>query len=593
MGIGWAVDTNPSQVYDMPPRPELSSRGTIVNRDRDHVAHYYRDAQRYPSPLTNESSYRNGEGGSSRDPRISHYQSGIRESARGSHSNYSSPSGGYYSPPIHYTPAAPKLPDFYSRPNHHPSRTPSASDRYESPSPQTQPARKDKGKASSHPAEGSSRFGSDRYDTSHRNNDRPRISSREASREPVRRSPPKEPTAAQVTKWNSTPPSDPRQLSKYTCGKSGILKNPKTMVEYERFAQAIKNNKISWETPTVLAIDFVYDVPVFPSPSVSSLQKSAPPPPASGDDERAHKKSKIEPTSNENERNLSNHSNKHRSNDHGMNLTRNASKHSNNDRSDDHELNLTTNANKHSNKDRSNDHETNSTRNSRIDSSSTLATSSNGSTNGHTDVHVARPLATMPAAAATTSTDLAISTQRKIKNTITVINAILDDGGYCYMPYRAFEKSYDRLRVNMSPAMTGSELNFALQSDLQTEVSSFIVLTMFPGNPLARYIRLKRRDIKHRRSQEDENIDIFRQRFISEASKIVFPETVISIHALVYLMESLKPDPLSDVVVRQRLGQIDVYDFLISSSSGWTARHMGYNDRELVTFNTPNAEPKV
>lgn len=27
---------------------------------------------------------------------------------------------------------------------------------------------------------------------------------------------------------------------------------------------------------------------------------------------------------------------------------------------------------------------------------------------------------------------------------------------YCYMPYRAFEKSYDRLRVNMSPAMTGT-----------------------------------------------------------------------------------------------------------------------------------------
>ena len=32
----------------------------------------------------------------------------------------------------------------------------------------------------------------------------------------------------------------------------------------------------------------------------------------------------------------------------------------------------------------------------------------------------------------------------------------VDKDEYCYMPYRAFEKSYDRLRVNMSPAMTGT-----------------------------------------------------------------------------------------------------------------------------------------
>jgi hypothetical protein len=134
----------------------------------------------------------------------------------------------------------------------------------------------------------------------------------------------------------------------------------------------------------------------------------------------------------------------------------------------------------------------------------------------------------------------------------------------------------------------GAELNHALQSGLPTEVSSHVVLTMFPGNPLARYIRLKHRDIKHRRSPEDDHVEAFRRRFLSEASRIVFPGTIISIHALVYLMESLKPDPLSDVAVRHRLGQVDLYDFLVCSSSAWEAHHMGHVDRELVAFNPPN-----
>ena len=126
-----------------------------------------------------------------------------------------------------------------------------------------------------------------------------------------------------------------------------------------------------------------------------------------------------------------------------------------------------------------------------------------------------------------------------------------------------------------------------MQSDLQTEVSSHVVLTMFPGNPLARYIRLRDRDIKHRRGREDDHAEAFRRRFLSEASRIVFPGTIISIHALVYLMESLRPDPLSDLAVRQRLGQVDLYDFLTTSSTAWEAHHMGHLDRELVAFNPP------
>ncbi|KAI8576387.1 hypothetical protein K450DRAFT_257056 [Umbelopsis ramanniana AG] len=555
MGISWAVDANPSQVYDMPPRPELSSRGTIVNREKDQVAHYYRDAQRYPSQFMNESSYRTSEGGSSRDPRISHYQSSTRESTRGSHSNYSSHAGSHHrlQPSVHRYPI--KQPDFYSRSTHHssPTSSVSSSDRYESPTPmpQKQSGRQDKGKVSSKSVAGSSGFDNDRYDTSHRNEDRPKISSRETSREPLRESS-KEPTAAQVAKWVSASPKDSRQLAKFACGKGGILKNgPKTLAERENFAQAIEKDEISWEAPMVLAVDFVYDVPVFPSPSVSTLKKSAPPPPTSGDEERSHKKSRIEPTSTEYERG--------------------SSKHLSYDRSKD-------------------DLENNSSRNSNIEPSSKLAASSNGSVSGNADAHVGRISATTSASAAvpTSSTDLVqVSIHRKIKNTITVINAILEDGGYCYMPYRAFEKSYDRLRVNMSPAMTGAELNHALQSDLQTEVSSHVVLTMFPGNPLARYIRLKVRDIQHRRSQEDDHTEAFRRRFLSEASKIVFPGTIISIHALVYLMESLRPDPLSDAAVRHRLGQVDLYDFLISSSSAWDAHHMGHFDRELVAFNPP------
>lgn len=129
-----------------------------------------------------------------------------------------------------------------------------------------------------------------------------------------------------------------------------------------------------------------------------------------------------------------------------------------------------------------------------------------------------------------------------------------------------------------------------MQSDLQTEVSSHVVLTMYPGNPLARYIRLRGRDIKHRRSREDDHVEVFRKRFLSEADRIVFPGTIISIHALVYLMESLRPDPLSDAAVRQRLGQVDLYDFLTTSSTFWEAHHMGHSDRELVSFNPPIAE---
>jgi hypothetical protein len=136
----------------------------------------------------------------------------------------------------------------------------------------------------------------------------------------------------------------------------------------------------------------------------------------------------------------------------------------------------------------------------------------------------------------------------------------------------------------------GAELNHALQSDLQTEVSRHVVLTMFPGNPLARYIRLRDRDIKHRRSPEDGHAEAFRRRFLSEASRIVVPGTIISIHALVYLMESLRPDPLSDLAVRQRLGQVDLYDFLINSDIFWEAHHMGHMDRELVFFNPPTQD---
>jgi hypothetical protein len=159
------------------------------------------------------------------------------------------------------------------------------------------------------------------------------------------------------------------------CGKGGMVKSaPTTVAEYEKFAQAIKHNQISWDAPKVLAIDFVYDVPVFPPPSVSTLQKSAahPPPPPSSDKERSHKKPRTERTSNEYERSSS----------------------------------------KHSSHDRSNDHE--STKKSKLELSSKLSTSSNGISNGNTDVHVARLPTKVPAEVATPPKDLMVRASKSV-----------------------------------------------------------------------------------------------------------------------------------------------------------------------------------
>jgi hypothetical protein len=398
MGISWAVDANPSQVYDMPPKPELSSRGTIVNREKDNAAHYYRDVQRYPSPFMNESSYRPSEGSSSRDPRTSHYQNSMRESARGSYSSYPSHPGNSFQPPPPPPPPpmqyalTPRQPDYYPRTTHHPSRTSSlsSSDRYESPSPipRTQLSRQDKGKVPSKSAEGPSGFDDDRHEISHRNKDRPNISSRESSREPLRESA-KEPSAAQVTNWISVSPKDARQIMKFSRGKGGMVKNlPKTLAEYHKFALAVELGDISWDAPKVMAIDFVYDVPVFPPPSVSTLKKSAaqPPPPASGDEGSSHKKPRIEPTSTDYGRSSIKHS---RVEPTSTEYERSSSRHLTYDRSNDQK-------------------EKSSSRHLKIESSSKPSTSSNGSANGNTDVHVARPLATtiVPADATTFSTDM-------------------------------------------------------------------------------------------------------------------------------------------------------------------------------------------
>lgn len=350
MGVSWTVDVNPSQVNDMPPKPELSSRGTIVNRDKDQVAHPYRDVQRYPAPFLNSSSHRAGEGINSRDPRISHYQSGLRDSTRGSHPGQSSPAGGHYPPPppIQY-PSSSRQPEYYSsKPTPYTSRTTSSI-------PQTQLSRQDEGNVSTKSTEVSSGHDNDRHNIAHRNNDQPRISSRELPRESPRE-PQKdsstEPSAAQVTKWVRVVHKDAVPITNFLCVKNGMLKSgPTTVREYKKFAQAIENNRIDWDAPNVLAIDFVYDAPAFPLPSASTLQKSAthpPPAPPSGNEQQSRKKPRTKRTSTEND----------------------------------------TSSNKHSSHERSNDHQ--STKKSKIEPSSELSTSSNGNANGNNDVHVAR-----------------------------------------------------------------------------------------------------------------------------------------------------------------------------------------------------------
>jgi hypothetical protein len=131
----------------------------------------------------------------------------------------------------------------------------------------------------------------------------------------------------------------------------------------------------------------------------------------------------------------------------------------------------------------------------------------------------------------------------------------------------------------------GTELKNALQSDHRTEISKHVVLTMFPGNPLARYIRLKVKDLPKRSNRDRDNVDYFRRQFIADAAKVVFPGTIISIYALVYLMESLRPDPMSDTEVRRRLGNVDLLDFLVNSTSAWRLHRLGNIESELVAFN--------
>ncbi|KAH8549750.1 hypothetical protein BGW37DRAFT_500646, partial [Umbelopsis sp. PMI_123] len=551
MGISWAIDSNPSPVKDMPSKPELSSRGTIMNRAKDYVANLYRDTQQ-SLPFMNGSSQQTSQVTSNRDPRNLHYQNRSREQTRGTYHNHTSLPNNPYPPAVQYSTTATPPEHYSSRSTHHrlTSTSSSPDDQYEKSTPISE-AKVSSQKSIS--AYISSASDNNRHDVSQHEKDRSMNSSGESSRNLSRKSPrefSKEPSATQVSKWVATSRKDIRPIKQFTCTKGSILKSgPTTLADHEMFSQAIKNNQISWDSPMVFAIDFVYDVPVFPPPTVSlSQQPAAHRPPSADDEERSHKKPRTEPST----------------------------------------PSPDIKSSKQSKLERSTDQNTGSSINSRIETSSQPRKSLGGGTNGINEFNVARSSASTitKAGVASSSTEpVHPSEERKTKNTIIVIKAILDKHQYCYMPFRMFEMTYDRLRVNMSPAMTGTELKNALQSDHRTEISKHVVLTMFPGNPLARYIRLKVKDLPKRSNRDRDNVDYFRRQFIADAAKVVFPGTIISIYALVYLMESLRPDPMSDTEVRCRLGNVDLLDFLVNSTSAWRLHRLGNIESELVAFN--------
>lgn len=85
MGVGWALDTKPTLTNDLPPRPALSGRGTIIRNDDDAVNLYRRDIPASSSSLNGPTH--SNQVVTSRDPRLAHNQIGSREQTRGGNIN--------------------------------------------------------------------------------------------------------------------------------------------------------------------------------------------------------------------------------------------------------------------------------------------------------------------------------------------------------------------------------------------------------------------------------------------------------------------------------------------------------------------------
>lgn len=117
-----------------------------------------------------------------------------------------------------------------------------------------------------------------------------------------------------------------------------------------------------------------------------------------------------------------------------------------------------------------------------------------------------------------------------------------------------------------------------------TDLKDHVVVTSYPPNPIAKFIRLKNRDRPERRLHPLD-VQESRRQFVVEANECIFPHTTINVNCLVYLMESLRPNPLSVEEVERRLETNDLYEFLYNSSRNWSRHEFDRGNRLLIVFN--------
>jgi len=169
--------------------------------------------------------------------------------------------------------------------------------------------------------------------------------------------------------------------------------------------------------------------------------------------------------------------------------------------------------------------------------------------------------------------------ERTLRNTVRLIYSILEDR-YIFMPIGRFRDLYNKGRMHISPALTMEEV----EDNFNRVLKEHVVVVSYPPNPIATFIRLKNRDRPARRDAVYDVAEIRRQ-FLIEANECIFPNTTINVNCLLYLMESLRPKPLTASEVEQRLGNVNIHDFLYNSSRAWSKHEFDHGNRLLIVFN--------
>jgi hypothetical protein len=114
------------------------------------------------------------------------------------------------------------------------------------------------------------------------------------------------------------------------------------------------------------------------------------------------------------------------------------------------------------------------------------------------------------------------------------------------------------------------------------ELKDHVVLTVYPRNPLAKFVRLKRRS---RPSYQIPQAHLL-ERFRKDASTCLYPSTMVNLHCLLYLIESLSSNPMTEPEVLAQYAGINLFRELITNCDGW-ARHQLDGDNNLLLWFNP------